>query len=192
MISSLNGLIKEKGEGSLVIEISGVGFKVHVPQGLSSGANIGDHITLFTNLVVREDNLTLFGFEEQEERELFQELIKVNGVGPRTALAILSTLSVDKIYQAVIEEKPMLFNQVPGIGSKTSQKLVLMLHDKLKESGREDILAGIRDINMELLDALTGLGYSVVEAQSAIQSLPKDAPDDLEEKLRMSLQYFSS
>jgi holliday junction DNA helicase RuvA len=192
MISSLIGLIKEKGEGSLVIEISGVGFKVHVPQGLSTGANIGDHVTLFTNLVVREDSLTLYGFEEQEERELFQELIKVNGIGPRSALAILSTLSVDKIYQAVIEEKPMLFNQVPGIGSKTSQKLVLMLHDKLKESGREDILAGFRDINVELLDALTGLGYSVVEAQSAIQSLPKDAPDDLEEKLRMSLKYFSS
>ena len=192
MIASIKGEIKEKDEGSLVVEISGIGFKVYAPQRICAAANLGDHISLFTYLVVREDNLSLFGFEDQEERELFQQLIKVNGVGPRTALAILSTLSVDKIYQAVIEEKPLLFNQVPGIGNKTSQKLVLMLHDTLKATGRVGILAGIRDIHMELLDALTGLGYSIVEAQAAIQSLPKDAPDDLEEQLRTALQYFSN
>ena len=192
MIASIKGEIKEKDEGSLVIEISGIGFKVFAPQSVCSGSNLGDHISLFTYLVVREDNLSLFGFEDQEERELFQQLIKVSGVGPRTALAILSTLSVEKIYQAVIEEKPLLFNQVPGIGSKTSQKLVLLLKDRLKETGRNLNLTGIRDIHMELLDALTGLGYSIVEAQAAIQSLPKDAPDELESQLRMALQYFSN
>ena len=92
----------------------------------------------------------------------------------------------------MIEEKPLLFNQVPGIGSKTSQKLVLLLKDRLKETGRNLNLTGIRDIHMELLDALTGLGYSIVEAQAAIQSLPKDAPDELESQLRMALQYFSN
>ena len=192
MIYSIKGEIKEKDEASLVVEIGGVGFKVNAPQSVCAAANLGDHISLYTYLVVREDNLSLYGFEERDERELFQQLLKVNGVGPRIALAILSTLTVAKIYQAVIEEKPQLFNQVPGIGSKTSQKLVLMLHDKLKESAHADMLSGIRDIHMELLDALTGLGYSVVEAQAAIQSLPKDAPDDLEDKLRMALQYFSS
>ena len=192
MIASIKGEVKEKDEGSLVIEISGIGFKVYAPQRICAAASMGDHISLFTYLVVREDNLSLFGFEDQEERELFQQLIKVSGVGPRTALAILSTLSVDQIYQAVMEEKPLLFNQVPGIGSKTSQKLVLLLKDKLKETGRAGTLAGIRDIHMELLDALTGLGYSIVEAQAAIQSLPKDAPDDLESQLRMALQYFSN
>ncbi|MDP2965632.1 MAG: Holliday junction branch migration protein RuvA [Pelolinea sp.] len=192
MISSIKGEIKEKDEGSLVVEIGGLGFKVYTPQRVCAAVNLGDRISLYTYLVVREDNLSLYGFEDQDERELFQQLLKVNGVGPRIALAILSTLSVEKIYQAVIEEKPQLFNQVPGIGSKTSQKLVLMLHDKLKESSRVGILAGFRDIHMELLDALTGLGYSVVEAQAAIQSLSKDAPDDLEEQLRMALQYFSN
>lgn len=192
MIASIKGEIKEKGEGSLVIEISGIGFRVNAPQRICAAASLGEHISLFTYLVVREDNLSLYGFEDQEERELFQQLIKVSGVGPRTALAILSTLSVDKIYQAVLEEKPLLFNQVPGIGSKTSEKLVLLLKDKLKETGRTVTLAGIRDIHMELLDALTGLGYSIVEAQAAIQALPKDAPDDLETQLRMSLQYFSN
>jgi len=192
MIASIKGEVKEKDEGSLVIEISGIGFKVYAPKRICAAASVGDHIGLFTYLVVREDNLSLFGFEDQEERELFQQLLKVSGVGPRTALAILSTLTVDQIYQAVIEEKPLLFNQVPGIGSKTSQKLVLLLKDKLKETGRVGTLTGIRDIHMELLDALTGLGYSIVEAQAAIQSLPKDAPDDLESQLRMALQYFSN
>jgi Holliday junction DNA helicase RuvA len=192
MISSIKGEIKEKGEGSLVVEIGGLGFKVFTPQRVSAAVTLGEHISLFTYLVVREDNLSLYGFEDREERELFQQLLKVNGIGPRIALAILSTLSVDNIYQAVIEEKPQLFNQVPGIGSKTSQKLVLMLHDRLKESGHVGVLSGFRDIHMELLDALTGLGYSVVEAQAAIQSLPKDAPDEVEEQLRMALQYFSN
>jgi len=192
MIASINGEIKEKDEGSLVIEIGGIGLKVFTAQRVCSASNLGDHISLFTYLVVRQDNLSLFGFEDQEERELFQQLIKVSGVGPRTAMAILSTLSVEKIYQAVIEEKPLLFNQVPGIGSKTAQKLVLLLKDKLKETGRNINLAGIRDMHMELLDALTGLGYSIVEAQAAIQSLPKDAPEELETQLRLVLQYFSN
>jgi Holliday junction DNA helicase RuvA len=192
MIASIKGVIKEIDESSLVVDISGIGFRVNTPQRICAAASLEDHISLFTYLVVREDNLSLFGFEDQEERELFQQLIKVSGVGPRTALSILSTLSVEKIYQAVIEEKPLLFNQVPGIGSKTAQKLVLLLKDRLKETGRTVNLAGMRDINMELLDALTGLGYSIVEAQAAIQSLPKDAPEDLESQLRMSLQYFSS
>ena len=96
MIASIKGEIKEKDEGSLVIEIGGIGFKVFAPQRVCAASNLGDHISLFTYLVVREDNLSLFGFEDQEERELFQQLIKVSGVGPRTALAILSTLSVDK------------------------------------------------------------------------------------------------
>jgi len=192
MIASIKGEIKEKDEGSLVIEIGGIGLKVFAAQRICSSFNPGEHISLFTYLVVREDNLSLFGFEDQEERELFQQLIKVSGVGPRTAMAILSTLSVEKIYQAVIEEKPVLFNQVPGIGSKTAQKLVLLLKDKLKETGRNINLTSIRDIHMELLDALTGLGYSIVEAQAAIQSLPKDTPEELEAQLRMALQYFSN
>jgi Holliday junction DNA helicase RuvA len=192
MIASIKGEIKEKDESSLVLEISGIGFKVNAPQRVCAATSLGEHISLFTYLVVREDNLSLYGFEDQEERDLFQQLIKVSGVGPRTALAILSTLSVEKIYQAVIEEKPLLFNQVPGIGSKTAQKLVLLLKDILKATGHSPSLTGIRDIHMELMDALTGLGYSVVEAQAAIQSLPKDAPEDLESQLRMALQYFSN
>ncbi len=94
-------------------------------------------------------------------------------MGPRTALAVISTLSVDMIYQAVLGEQAAIFSQVPGIGSKTAQKIVLYLHDKLKplEAG---LLGAARDVNRELMDALAGLGYRVIEAQTAIQALPKD------------------
>lgn len=192
MISSIKGEVKDKDENSLVIEIGGIGFKVFTPKNVCTASNSGDPVNLFTFLVVREDNLALYGFETKEESELFQNLIKVNGIGPRIALAILSTLSVEKIYQAIVEEKPQLFDQVSGIGSKTSQKLVLMLRDKYKDFNQFAFSPEKRDINTDLLDALTGLGYSVIESQTAIQTLPKDAPEDLGEQLRMALKYFAN
>jgi Holliday junction DNA helicase RuvA len=191
MIASIKGEVVEKGESSLVVQVGGVGLRVFAPASVAAGYEIGEHAQLYTHLVVREDNLSLYGFENQETRSLFQNLITVNGVGPRLALAVLSSLSVDMIYQAVLGEQAQIFNQVPGIGSKTAQKIVLYLHDKLKPLEDAGIISGVRDINRELMDALVGLGYSVVEAQTAIQALPKDAPDEVEERLRLALQFFT-
>lgn len=190
MIASVKGEVLEKGENYLVVQVGGLGLRVATPAAVANGYEIGEHAQLFTHLVVREDNLSLYGFDSAEQRSLFQSLITVDGVGPRTALAVLSTLSVDMIYQAVLGEQAAIFSQVPGIGSKTAQKIVLYLHDKLKplEAG---LLGAARDVNRELMDALAGLGYSVIEAQSAIQALPKDAPDDLEERLRLALKFFT-
>jgi Holliday junction DNA helicase RuvA len=190
MIASVKGEVLEKGDNYLVVQVGGLGLRVFTPAAVANGYEIGEHAQLFTHLVVREDNLSLYGFDSAESRGLFQNLITVDGVGPRTALAVLSTLSVDMIYQAVLGEQAAIFSQVPGIGSKTAQKIVLYLHDKLKplEAG---LLGAARDVNRELMDALTGLGYSVIEAQSAIQALPKDAPDDLEERLRLVLKFFT-
>jgi len=191
MIASVKGEIIDKGESFLVVQVGGVGLRVFVPASLTAGYEIGEHAQLFTHLVVREDNLSLYGFDGQESRSLFQNLITVNGVGPRLALAVLSSLSVDMIYQAVLGEQAQVFAQVPGIGSKTAQKIVLYLHDKLKPLEAAGIISGVRDVNRELMDALVGLGYSVVEAQTAIQALPKDAPEELEERLRLALQFFT-
>jgi Holliday junction DNA helicase, RuvA subunit len=190
MIASVKGEVLEKGENYLVVQVGGLGLRVFTPAAVANGYETGEHAQLFTHLVVREDNLSLYGFDSAEQRSLFQSLITVDGVGPRTALAVLSTLSVDMIYQAVLGEQAAIFSQVPGIGSKTAQKIVLYLHDKLKplEAG---LLGAARDVNRELMDALAGLGYSVIEAQSAIQALPKDAPDDLEERLRLVLKFFT-
>jgi Holliday junction DNA helicase RuvA len=191
MIASVKGEVIGRGDDYLIVQVGGVGLHVSVPTATAAGYEQGDHIQLYTHLVVREDNLSLYGFDNQEARSLFQNLITVNGVGPRLALAVLSTLSVDMIYQAVLGEQAQIFSQVPGIGSKTAQKIVLYLHDKLKPLEAAGIISAVRDVNRELMDALVGLGYSVIEAQTAIQALPKDTPDDLEEKLRMALQFFS-
>jgi Holliday junction DNA helicase RuvA len=191
MIASVKGEIIDKGEHFLVVQVGGVGLQVFVPAALIESYEIGEHAQLYTHLVVREDNLSLYGFDSHDSRNLFQNLITVNGVGPRLALAVLSSLSVDMIYQAVLGEQSQIFAQVPGIGSKTAQKIVLYLHDKLKPLEAAGIISGVRDVNRELMDALVGLGYSVIEAQTAIQALPKDAPDELEERLRMALQFFT-
>ena len=192
MISSLKGEVIQKQKNSLVVQISGVGFYVNVSQHLSAKTEIGEIIVLSTRLIVREDDLSLYGFEDNRESELFTMLVKVNGIGPRLALSILSTLSIEMVYQAVISNTPAIFNQVPGIGNKTSQKIILALQDKLKAEIDKGIISGVHDVNNDLLDALVGLGYSVVESQTAIQALPTDAPESLDERLRMVLKYFAS
>lgn len=194
MIASLYGEIVAVTDDSLVVAVTGVGFQVYVPAGLRAQARAGERIFLHTCLIVRQDALTLYGFEKEEERNFFNLLLGVNGVGPRSALAILSTLSVDAMRRAVLSETPDLFARVPGVGKKTAQKILLHLQGKVSAAGIEGLqaISGLADVDAEVLDALTGLGYSVVEAQTAIQSLPRDASKDVEERLRLALQYFSS
>ena len=191
MIASLRGRVLETLNDSVVIEVGGVGLQVYVPAPLKDTLRRGDSAFLHTYLVVREDALTLFGFENLEGREFFQLLLTVNGVGPRLALAILSTMATDAIRRAVFHEQAEVFSRVPGVGKKTAQKILLQLQDKITpEIGLEPVGA-MGDSDGEVLDALTSLGYSVVEAQAAIQSIPRDAPQDVETRLRLALQYFS-
>lgn len=190
MIASLEGTVSQILEESLVLNVGGVGFRVLVPKNVAKETELYQSRLLYTYLVVREDALTLFGFETIEERDLFVLLLGANGVGPRTALAILSTMSPGLIRQAVLGEEADLFTRVPGVGKKTAQSIVLQLQGKLKgEFVEADKVT--RDVDTEVLDALTGLGYSVVEAQAAIQRIPKDAPKEVETRLRLALQYFS-
>jgi holliday junction DNA helicase RuvA len=190
MIASLEGTVSQILEDSLVINVGGVGFRVYVPKNVSKEAELYKSRSFFTYLVVREDALTLFGFETLEERDLFVLLLGANGVGPRTGLAIISTMSIGLIRKAILADEADLFTRVPGVGKKTAQSIVLQLQGKIKGEIPE-IDHSTRDIDTEVLDALTGLGYSVVEAQSAIQMIPKDAAKDLETRLRLALQYFS-
>ena len=173
------------------MRVGGVGFKVFVTAAALQQARPGDPLMLHTHLVVREDSLTLYGFESESERNFFILLLGVNGVGPRTALAILSTLTVDTIRRAVLSEQADIFSRVPGVGKRNAQKILLGLQGKV--SG--DLAGGVmpfEDADTGVIEALTGLGYSVVEAQTALQSLGKDAPKDMESRIRLALQYFSS
>jgi Holliday junction DNA helicase RuvA len=191
MIATLRGEITQIEETAVIIETGGVGLRVFVPKQLREGMKTGEAIFLFTHLVVREDDWKLYGFEIQADRELFITLLGVDGVGPRTALAVLSTLNLDTVQRAVFNDEPDLLSRVPGVGKKTAQKMVLYLHDRLKPVSGLEKIASMSDSDSEVLAALTALGYSVVEAQTAIQAIPKDAPNNVEERLRLALQQFT-
>ncbi len=192
MIASLSGRVQENLADSLIVEIGGVGLQVFVPAPTRDHCRPGDQIFLHTTLVVREDSLTLFGFETREAREFFNLLMTVNGVGPRLALGILSTLSPEAIRRAVFHEQAEVFTMVPGVGKKTAQKILLQLQDRITPDIGLEPVSAISDTDTEVLNALTALGYSVVEAQAAIQSIPRDTPPDVEARLRAALLYFSS
>ncbi len=191
MIATLRGEITQVEDNAFIIETGGVGLRVFIPKPLSERTKAGDAIFLFTHLVIRENDWRLFGFESQADRELFTVLLSVDGVGPRIALAVLSTLNLETIQRAVFGDEPDLFSRVPGVGKKTAQKIVLYLHDRLKPITGMEKLVSMSDADSEVLAALTALGYSVVEAQTAIQSIPKEAPDNVEDRLRLALQQFT-
>jgi Holliday junction DNA helicase RuvA len=190
MIATLRGEVSQIEENALILEVGGVGLRVLVPAPLQTKVKVGEKVFLFTHLQVREDALTLYGFESQSDRELFNTLLGVDGVGPKVALSVLSTMTLEAIQRAVFADEPEVLSRVPGVGKKTAQKMGLHLKDKLKPTDPLSQVASMTDKDSEVLAALTALGYSVVEAQAALQAIAKDAPDDVEERLRLALQYF--
>jgi len=191
MIARLNGRIVDLSTDSLVVDIGGIGIQIFVPMQLLANSHKGEFIQLHTYLVVREESLTLCGFSTSEQRDFFQLLLGVQGIGPKLALTSLSTLDPDSIRRAVHAEQPEIFNRIPGVGKKTAQKILLHLQDKIKSDEGFDSLSMMDDSDTQVLEALVSLGYSIIEAQAALQSIPKDSPDDLETKIRLALQYFS-
>jgi Holliday junction DNA helicase RuvA len=192
MISILHGNVISQETDGIIVDVSGVGFHVMVPNALRDRLQPGEAIYLYTKMIVREDAWLLCGFETKEGREVFELLLSVNGIGPRLAMSILSTLSPDTIRRAVFNEQAEVFSRVPGIGNKTAQKIVLLLQDRLPSTEGLAPLSKISDVDTEVLAALTGLGYSLVEAQTALQYIPRDTPQDIETRLRIALQYFST
>ncbi len=191
MIASLSGWIQDVLPDSLVVQVGGVGLQVFVPSHTRENLRTGETVALHTFLVVRQDALTLYGFETREEREFFILLLGVNGIGPKLSLAVLSVLSPDAIRRAVFHEQAEVFSRVPGVGKKTAQKILLQLQDRISGAPGLEPLPVISEIDAEVIGALTTLGYSVVEAQAAVQSIPRDTPQDVELRLRLALQYFT-
>ena len=192
MIATLRGEVSQIEENALIVEVGGVGMRVFVPAPVRTNSSAGEMIFLFTHLVVREDALTLYGFESQADRDLFNILLGVDGVGPKVALSVLSTLTLETIQRAIFADEEELLGKVPGVGKKTAQKIAIHLKDKLKPTDALSKIAALTDYDSEVLAALTALGYSVVEAQAALQSIPIDAPKEVEERLRFALQYSGS
>jgi Holliday junction DNA helicase RuvA len=190
MIRMVRGTVVARGKDYLVIDVGGVGYKVFVPEPAALSANNHEEVTLHTYLQVREDALNLFGFADAEELAMFELLLGVNGVGPKVALATLSVLSPDMLRMAVAAEEPGMIARVPGVGRRTAEKIVLELRDKVKQVSGIQSIAYATDVDSEVIDALISLGYSVVEAQRAVQKLPKEA-EGVEERLRLALSQFT-
>lgn len=196
MIRTVRGAVVGLGKDYLVLDVGGasggIGLKIHTPAPTLAQVNSGQEIRLHTYLQVREDSLTLFGFIDEEELEIFELLLGVNGVGPKVALSTLSTLTPDALRLALANDEPAVIARAPGIGKRTAQKIVLELKDKV-EAGGEGLqaLASASDIDTEVIEALIALGYSVVEAQRAAQQIPKDVTT-VEERLRLALSQFNT
>jgi holliday junction DNA helicase RuvA len=191
MIASLSGSVGYIGSDSIVLEVGGVGIQVFVSAPLRDKLRVGETTFLYTHLIVRQDALMLYGFETTEGREFFELLMSVDGIGPKSALSILSVMTPDAIRRAVFNEQAEVFTRVPGVGKKTSQKILLYLQDRIKTVEGFEPIATLTDVDTEVLSALTSLGYSVVEAQAALQAIPRDTPADVESRLRAALQYFT-
>jgi Holliday junction DNA helicase RuvA len=187
MIASLHGTVQQTGDAWVVIDLGGLGIRVSVPAPLAARAHPGGDLALFTHLQVREDSLALFGFETPDQLGFFELLLGVSGIGPKVALSLLSHFSVDTLRQAVARGVPERLSGIPGVGKKTAEKIIFHLRDKLAaEPGAGG--AGWSETDTEVIAALTSLGYSIVEAQTALQTIPADAPPDAESRLRLALQ----
>jgi holliday junction DNA helicase RuvA len=192
MIGRLAGILIEKRPPTLLVEAGGVGYEVDVPMSTFYGLPAtGERITLLTHMVVREDAHQLFGFATQGERHAFRALIKISGVGARTALAVLSGLSVDELAQAVTRQDAAILKRLPGIGQKTAERLLLELKGKLGA----DIEAvaggtpGAVDTASDVLRALLALGYSEREAAAAVRQVP--AGTGISDGIRIALKSFA-
>jgi Holliday junction DNA helicase RuvA len=191
MISRLRGTVLNINPPVVIVDVGGVGFRVSCSQAALDTLDAGRVADLHTHLIVREDELSLYGFDSEEEVSLFQTLLTVSGVGPRTALAMLSRLQPETLRAAIAGDRVDVISRVPGIGRKTAEKIIFALRDKL--GGVEAAHAvPMSAVDTEVISALTALGYSVAEAQAALGALPRGEKLDLEEKIRLSLAYFVS
>ena len=192
MIAGLHGLVEGVGPDYLLVNVGGVVFQLFTSSStLSSVPGPGGDVTLHTHLQMREDGVTLFGFADKEELRLFQMLLTVSGVGPRSALALLSAMSVRDLMAAIATEDMARLSTVSGIGKKTAARIALDLKGKVGQAEPGGPVASSGVVG-QLLAALTALGYSNAEAASAVRSIPNLASMELEEGLREALRLLAS
>jgi Holliday junction DNA helicase RuvA len=185
VIGRLRGLLAVKHAERVVLDVNGVGYEIAVtPRGLVELPGVGEEAVLHTHLYVREDQLALYGFPSEDQRNLFRLLLGVSGVGPKVALAILGTFAVDDLRRAVVTEDADALTMVPGIGKRSAQKLMLELRPKLDLPDAE--LPSSGSVVAEVREALEGLGYQAVEIRDALRDLPGDLP--VSDMLRRALQ----
>lgn len=196
MIAWLKGELLEKQAPSLLLNVNGIGYELEAPMTTFYDLPAeGEVATLYVHMVVREDAQLLFGFSSRQQRELFRSLIKVNGVGPKVALAVLSTLSAQELLQCMADEDFNSLCKVPGIGKKTAQRLVVEMKDRLeKEFGdvaleQRSVGGGINNARNDAIEALVSLGYRPADASRVVKGLDKDLSS--EDLIRQALRTLS-
>ena len=190
MIGQIKGVLIDKTPPKALVECNGIGYEIDVPMStFFQLPNLGEQVTLLTYLVVREDAQLLYGFLTQKEKEMFRQLIKINGVGPKLALSILSGASVEELVEAALSQNSNVFINIPGIGNKTAERLVLELKDKCEHLvGEKPHHSAPREID-DIQNALISLGYSPKDALIAVKQLPNDV--SINEGIREALKILS-
>jgi holliday junction DNA helicase RuvA len=191
MIGRISGILLDKTPPLALIDCNGVGYECEVPMStFYLLPQVGDKVTLLTHFVVREDAQLLFGFGTNQERLMFRQLLKVNGIGAKSALAILSGLSIDELIQAVSLQEAGLLTRVPGIGKKIAERLLLELKDKFTLDSALSIKgSGMASISQDVLNALIALGYNERESLNAVKSL--DVNLSVNDGIKQALKYLS-
>ena len=191
MIASLSGQVQAVRAASLVVQVAGVGYELHVPQPVRSQAHVGQMIELWTHLHVRENEIALYGFATIAELELFTLLLGVNRIGPRTALAVISTFAPETLRRAVAQGDLTALARIPGVGPKTAQRLLLDLKEKIG-AGVEVAASGpLSPMDADVINALTALGYSVAEARGALNAVPPET-ETLDERILAALRAMAA
>ena len=191
MIGRISGILLEKNPPQVLVEVQGVGYEVDVPMSTFYNLpNVGERVALFTHLAVREDAHLLYGFGSDHERRAFRQLLKISGIGARTALAVLSGLSVAELAQAVTMQESGRLTKIPGIGKKTAERLLLELKDKLGA----DLTTAVgvhraKPASSDVMHALLALGYSEREAVAAVKELPEGIA--VSDGIRQSLKLLA-
>jgi holliday junction DNA helicase RuvA len=192
MIAALTGRLESRGPDNVIVNVGGVSFRVFVPAPAAAACgDIGQTVVFYTHLYVREDALNLYGFLRPAERDFFERLLGVSGVGPKVALSLLSKLALPDLEAAIARGDVDALTRIPGIGKKTSARLVLELKGKLdlsQVSGGQPATGGA---NADVLAALTNLGYPPAAAQEAIANLPADSTTATADKIRLALRYLA-
>lgn len=192
MIGRITGTLLEKNPPQVLVDVQGVGYEIDVPMSTFYGLpKLGEQVVLMTHMVVREDAQLLYGFGSDAERATFRTLLKVSGVGPKVALAVLSGMSVNDLAEAVATQESGRLVKVPGIGKKTAERLLLELRDRLKVDVRIAVGGAPAKVTSasDILNALIGLGYSEREALLAVKLLPADV--SVSDGIRQALKSLS-
>ncbi len=190
MIGRITGTLIEKSPPTVCIDVGGIGYEIDVPMSTLYGLpDTGERTTLFTHLTVREDAHILYGFSSAQERATFRSLIKVTGIGARIALAVLSGMTSEELADAIIRQETGRLTQVPGIGKKTAERLLLELKGKIGATLPATAAGQPASSRDDILNALLSLGYSANESQAAFKTLPNDI--DVAEGIRMALKSLA-